>query len=108
MRIVLDSNVLVRAVMSATGPAAAAYNLIQPPHTLLISTAVLDDLADGLRYPRVRFLHGLSDVEIDAAVQAMHESAETAPLPAPELVPIVSADRDDDFILVLCQTKILG
>jgi putative PIN family toxin of toxin-antitoxin system len=99
MRVVLDSNVLVRAIVSPSGPAAAAFDLIRPPHVLIVSTAVLADLADALRYPRLRSLHGLSDAEIDAAVSAVCASAEMVELRSADSVPAISSDRDDDFIL---------
>jgi putative PIN family toxin of toxin-antitoxin system len=99
MRIVLDSNVLVRAVVSPAGPAAAVFDLIEPPHVLVTSSAVLNDLGDALRYPRLRRMHGLSDAEIDVAIKAVHACAEIAPLGDESSIPSVSTDRDDDFIL---------
>ena len=105
MRILLDSNVLVRAVISPKGPAAAVYDLIQAPHVLVTSTAVVGDLVDALRYPHIRVLHGLTDDQVDVVVHAMHADAENVPLPSPALIPFVCADRDDDFILA---TAVLG
>jgi len=105
MRIVLDSNILVRAVISPSGPAGAVFDLIQPPHLLLTSSAVLEDFADGLRYPRLRAFHGLTDDQIDRVVQAVNADAEIVQLPSPADIPVVCTDRDDDFIV---STAVLG
>jgi putative PIN family toxin of toxin-antitoxin system len=78
---------------------AALYQLIQPPHELILSSAVLDDLGDALRYPRLRARHGLSDAKIDEVVMAIQSRAEFVTLPDSATTPTVSADRDDDFII---------
>jgi putative PIN family toxin of toxin-antitoxin system len=100
MRIVLDSNVLVRVVISTTGPAAAAYGLIRPPHhVLLTSVELLSDVADALRYPRLRAIHGFDDAQIDAAVLAFYSQSEKVLLPPDSNIPAVCRDRDDDFVI---------
>ena len=53
MRIVLDSNILVRAFASETGPAAALLGLfIGSTHTLILSNEMLVELSRVLRYSR--------------------------------------------------------
>jgi putative PIN family toxin of toxin-antitoxin system len=100
MRIVLDSNVLVRVVISATGPAAAVHGRIQPPHHVLVtSVELLGDVADALRYPRLRAIHGFDDAEINAAVLAFYSRSEKVLLLPASAIPAVCRDRDDDFII---------
>jgi predicted nucleic acid-binding protein len=71
MRIVLDTNVLARAVRGGTGPAAELLGLVMvPPHTFLLSPFLLLELSRVLRYERLRKLHQLDDAQIDAYVQA--------------------------------------
>lgn len=53
MRIVLDSNVLVRAFTSESGPASALLELfIGSAHTLVLSNEILAELSRVLRYSR--------------------------------------------------------
>ncbi len=52
LRVVVDTNVLVSALISPQG--AAARLLAHPvPYTLVLSTAILDELERVLRYPRL-------------------------------------------------------
>ena len=54
MRIVLDNNIVVRAAASPAGPAGALLGLLTPPHLWLLSTESFQELAEVLRYERVR------------------------------------------------------
>ena len=100
MRIVLDSNVLVRAVISPTGPAAAVHALIQPPDHLLVTSAeLLRDVSDALRYANVRALHQLNDREIDEAVLDFQRRSLNVVLPPLQAIAVVSGDRDDDLVI---------
>ena len=52
MRVVVDSNVLARAVHSVGGPAEEVVRqLKKPSHALLVSAFILDELRRVLRYP---------------------------------------------------------
>jgi putative PIN family toxin of toxin-antitoxin system len=100
MRIVLDSNVLVRAIISPTGPAAALRQMIRPPdHLLVTSKELLDDVQDSLNYPRLQRIHGLDDVGIDQAVRDLYARSLCIGIPAHPLIPKVSRDRDDDLVI---------
>jgi len=98
MRVVLDSNVLARAVRGGTGPAAELLGIVMvPPHTFILSPFLLSELSRVLRYPRMRKLHKLNDAELDTYVQSLQTAALVVnPLSAPS---IVSADPDDDPIV---------
>lgn len=65
MRIVLDTAILVRAHNGATGLARdLLLRIIESDHVLLISDAMLYELAKVLRYPRMIALHGLTEDRI--------------------------------------------
>ena len=70
MRIVLDTNILVRANAKARGPARELLQLItaSPNHTLLLSPFLLRELERVFDYERVRISSKLSDEEIIKAV----------------------------------------
>jgi uncharacterized protein len=98
MRIVLDTNVLARAVRGGTGPAAELLGLVMvPPHTFLLSPFLLLELSRVLRYERLRKLHQLDDAQIDAYVQALQSAALV--VNPPDSAVAVSPDPDDDPII---------
>ena len=99
MRVVLDSNVLVRATGQSHGPARAVFlRLLKQPHSLIVSTRILDELRRVLNYPRVREAHGLSAEKIGQYLVDLAASAEIADLPK-MLTPSVPHDPDDDPIV---------
>lgn len=105
MRIVLDSNILLRAIISPGGPARAVYQLIQRPHVLVTSMPLLADLGDALRYPRARRRHRHDDAEIDRLVLNIYKVSTYISLPAVRTLPGVCRDPDDDWII---DTAIVG
>jgi putative PIN family toxin of toxin-antitoxin system len=99
MRVVIDSNVLVRATGHSSGPARAVFlRLLEPPHSLIASKHLLDELRRVLNYPRVRKAHGLSLEKIEQHLADVAASAELADLPK-MLTPSVPHDPDDDPIV---------
>ena len=66
MRIVLDTNILVRANARARGPARELLQLIvaSPGHVLLMSPFLLQELERVFSYERVRVSSKLTDEEI--------------------------------------------
>jgi predicted nucleic acid-binding protein len=69
MRVVLDTNVLARAVRGGTGPAAEVLSIVMvPPHTFILSPFLLSELSRALRYERMRKLHKLDDTQLDVYV----------------------------------------
>lgn len=52
LRITLDSNILVRAVISPRGPALHLLNVVLDAHTLVSSRFILEDVKRVLLYPR--------------------------------------------------------
>jgi len=54
VKITLDSNVLVRAVVSPYGPALALLDAVLQDHTLVLSRFILDELERVPMYPRIQ------------------------------------------------------
>ncbi len=60
MRVVLDTNVLVRSYPDVEGPSRELLDrLVEPPHALVPSMPILDELERTLGYPRNRQAVGL-------------------------------------------------
>jgi putative PIN family toxin of toxin-antitoxin system len=104
VRVLLDVNILVRSHEHAFGSARTLLlTLIEQKHTILISGDMLIELAEVLRYPRLRKLYGITEEQIYDYVQLLREVCETV-IPNRSLrVPI----RDVKDISVL-QTAVLG
>jgi putative PIN family toxin of toxin-antitoxin system len=99
MRVLLDTNVLVRATGTATGPARVVYlKLLQPPHEMVTSSVLLDELRRVLEYPRVQRLHALTSNEVEQYVRDFGASAILIDLPM--LLPFPGQrDPDDDPVI---------
>lgn len=99
MRVLLDTNVLVRATGKASGPARAVFlRLLDPPHAIIASSYLLDELRRVLNYPRVQRMHGLTPEEASQFVRDVEAVAEVIDVPAP--LPFqVGHDPDDDPIV---------
>ena len=108
MRIVLDTNILVRANPKVS-PAGLARDLLLTivsanQHTLILSSAILVEVRRVLNYPHVQTRWPLTD-EMIAQYAAFLEAAAFC-VEVPEFPPaVVVKDPDDDPIL---QTAILG
>jgi len=107
MRIVLDTNILVRANAKARGPARELLQLIaaSPNHTLLLSPFLLQELERVFDYKRVRVSSKLTDEEIAeylSYLRAKDVSEVVFPGPAPRAVP---SDPDDDPVV---HTAVIG
>lgn len=106
MRVVLDTNMLVRAAYSLAGPAAELLDeLSRPEHTIVVFEFLLNELSRVLRYPRVRSLHGFSDAEIDRNVASLAASSFTVALDPLAIDKVVGPDPDDDPVVA---TAVVG
>jgi putative PIN family toxin of toxin-antitoxin system len=100
MRVVLDTNVLVRATKSAVGPARRLLaTLSLAPHTIVTSSGLLAELMRVLEYPRLRAQHRLSRLEIEAFIAALSRIAEVVPLEPGKTGSTVPADPEDDLVI---------
>lgn len=106
MRVVLDTNILVRA-NPKTSPAGLAKDLLltvlTPPNILVLSPAILAEVSQVLHYPHVQQRWPLSDDAIQTYLTLLEEAAIMVALPAE--IPSIVSDPDDDPIL---QTAIIG
>ncbi len=99
MRVVLDTNVLVRATKNATGPARELLRSLESAdHVLVLSSFILTELLRVLAYPRVRAMHQLSDEDCHEFVQSLHDAAELVGVTLGSSTAITS-DPDDDPVI---------
>ncbi len=99
MRVFLDTNVLVRATGQSSGPARRLFlRLLDPPHSIIASNFLLDELRRVLNYPRVQQVHCLAPQDVERYVCDLEAIAQvvnvTGPLPFQ-----VRHDPDDDPIV---------
>ncbi len=106
MRIVLDSNILVRANPLAAPDGLARELLLvaaSKPNLLLISDPILSEVERVLSYPHVQKRWPLSTRQIGDFIAALMAASTIVKLPSS--FPAIVSDPDDDPIL---QTAILG
>lgn len=101
MRVVVDTNILVRAApIRNRGPASKVLKtLVQPEHVLCSSPFLLDELSRVLRYPRLQAIHRLTEDEMDAFVLAVQKASLVLNLPNNEEFSIVPNDPKDDPVV---------
>lgn len=99
MRVLLDTNVLVRATGESTGPARALLlRLAVPPHVIVTSAFLLTELRRVLTYPRVLRIHGLTDTALQQYVEDVAACAELVDVPT-SIARHVLHDPDDDPVV---------
>ena len=99
MRVVLDTNVLVRAAGRAASPAQAVFfSLVDSKHALIVSDYPVDELRRVLLYPRVQRTNHLTPEEAEEHVQDVCLKAATVALPD-TITPAVPHDPADDPIV---------
>ena len=105
MRVVVDTNVLVRAAsIAGDSPVRQLLRLLrEPPHLLIISHFLLNELLRALSYERVRQVHGLDDAGVIRFVSAVEKASLLVTLP--QTINQVAADPDDDPVLA---TAVVG
>lgn len=83
MRVLVDTNVLVRAVGRSNSPARELFiKLLDPPHVIIASNYLLDELRRVLEYPRVQRVHGLTPQEVGQYVREIEVIAEMVEVPS--------------------------
>ena len=106
MRVVLDTNILVRANPKVS-PRGLARDLlltiVSGPHVLILSSAILAEVQRVLTYPRVQARWPLTGEAIEQYLVFLEAAGALVELP--EVSPAVVSDPDDDPIL---QTAIVG
>ena len=98
-KIVLDTNIIVRAVASPSGLASELLRrTISDGNLLCTSNFMLAELDRVLRYPRVRKVHGLSDPDIEDFVRSIQQVAIVVEVDAAKSFRI-TRDKDDDPVI---------
>ena len=98
-RILLDSNVIARAVISPNGPAAELLALVvNSEHQLCTSDFMLAELVRVLAYPRLQKRHGLDDQAIVSFVRSIQEVSIVFDID-PQSVPKITRDINDDPVV---------
>ncbi len=98
MRVVLDSNILVRGNPNANGPARQLLlSLAAPGNALITSVAILQEVARVLAYPRLRKRWLLTLQEESDYLSALTDLSEVVS-PVPNFT-LVDNDPDDDVVV---------
>lgn len=103
MRVVLDTNVIVSALLSPTGvPARIVTAWQQERFELLVSESILSEYERALNYDRVRTRHRLDATEIAVLIDGFRQFA----ILVAEIEPlhVVQDDPEDDKFLACAVT----
>ena len=102
MRILFDTNILVRAAKPGAGPAREAVLLaVTSGHTLIVPEFVLAELRRALTYPRLRARYALQDEAIEAyAVELQRMSVSVDPTTVKLAEAVVCRDPDDEPVIL--------
>ncbi len=97
MRVVIDANVIVSALINERGAPNQVMNLWREERfRLIITSATIDEVSSVLRYTKVRRFHQLSDQELDEFIALLEANSELV-LPTNRLH--VSVDDDDNHYI---------
>jgi len=97
VRITLDSNILVRAVISPRGPALRVLDLVLREHTLVASRFILEEVERALLYPHIQARYRTTVEEVARFVANL---AEVSHLVEPVIRErLVLSDPQDDAVL---------
>ena len=103
MRIVLDTNILIRANPKGRGPARELLQkIISGDHTLITPDFLPQEVARVLAYPRIKERWRLHPREVEGYLQNLASSSEVVK-PHPGIA-VVSKDMDDDPIIYTAVT----
>ncbi|MGH6885092.1 MAG: putative toxin-antitoxin system toxin component, PIN family [Geminicoccales bacterium] len=98
MRVVLDSNVFISALISAGGAPHAIHRAWRERRFLLVTSAAqIAELRRASRYPKLRAIVPARD--FGALLNRLHGALVLRRLPRVEL----SADPDDDYLLAMAK-----
>jgi putative PIN family toxin of toxin-antitoxin system len=104
VRILLDSNILVRSFAKSRGLAhELLLAILAGDHTLILSNEMLFEVARVLRYPRLAMVHQQNEEAIYNFTGWLRQASEIIPINP--LAPAPVRDRNDVFVL---QTALSG
>lgn len=100
MRVVLDTNVLIRSFISAKGAPTRIFDLWQAGELEIVTAQEsLDELQGVLTYPRVSRRLRFSDEQLQGFLVLLRKYALF--LEELSVTPVIAADPDDDIFLAL-------
>lgn len=100
MRVVLDANVLVSALISSAGPSRAIVTAwVDERFALIASPTLLDELHGVLDRPRFR--RRVTTATAHDFLDGLREDAEI--VDDPPSLPGITPDPDDDYLIALAQ-----
>jgi hypothetical protein len=103
IKVVLDTNELVSAVIKSGGlPDQIVQAWRDDKFEMVLSPAMLAELARVLRYPRLRKLHGWTDAQVDVFVDGLRAAATVV---AGDVEVSVVADDPDDNVILACAVE---
>jgi putative PIN family toxin of toxin-antitoxin system len=101
MRVVLDTNLIVRAAGGRAGLGRELMLLaVREPHRLLLSHSLYAEVRKVMHYQHLRVLHGLGDAEIQSFLDYLVAGAEQVNVVAAHVGPLVGLDPTDDTVLL--------
>ena len=104
MRAVIDPNVIISGVLSPTGgPAQVLRALEAGEFELVVSQALIDELARALAYPKLRRHIPQRDAETLTSWIERSALKVSDPTPPP---PARSSDPDDDYLISLAAAHV--
>jgi uncharacterized protein len=102
VRAVLDTNILIAALLSREGaPAQIVSGWLAGEFELVVSESPLAELERALAYPKLRTR--IAQTDADEFVSLLRHSAILAPDPSPP--PTRSADSGDDYLIALAESS---
>lgn len=103
MRILLDTNILIRALLTAGGPAGRVLKTIieDDEQTLVLSQYLLDEAAQVLARPRLRSRWPITDQAVLEFCDSLAGAGELIHLKRP--YPEIASDPADNVILQVAQ-----
>jgi uncharacterized protein len=99
MRIVCDTNVLVRAAINPNGLVGELLRRIRRSHVLVTSHPLLAELLGVMRRPKIQALHGLDEHGIRRFISSLYKAATIVQLPQ-SLPRVIPYDPKDDAVLL--------
>lgn len=101
LRVVVDVNVFVAALLSPRGvPARVIRGWTDGEYQLVVSPLLLSELEQVIRRPKFR--RSIREAEITGLLSALAEDAECVADPAAQ--PGLTADPDDDYLVALARS----
>ena len=103
IKVVLDTDELVGAIIKSGGlPDQIVQAWRDDKFEMVLSPAMLAELAKVLRYPRLRKLHGWTDAQVDEFMDGLRAAATVV---AGDAEVSVVADDPDDNVILACAVE---